>query len=136
MIVVSCSLAAVGILVCAAGLLDTLMPKASVFWFMIRMAALAAAIALIVSGYVWVCDKCEDYLSGRLDRLLNMRRGVRRQDSVKGEKDAGVPPKVGHRSDTRRFPQADVPADHNGDGLGGFAKPTGDSSRTVATKKR
>jgi hypothetical protein len=70
MIVVSAGLGSAGILVCIVALLDVLVPRGSVLGFLSWMAALVGVIVVLVAGYVWVCDKCEDYLSGRLERLL------------------------------------------------------------------
>jgi hypothetical protein len=65
MLVVSLSLAAAGIMVCVAALLDALVPKGSILGFAAGLVGLVVAIMLIVSGYVWLCQKCEDYLASR-----------------------------------------------------------------------
>jgi hypothetical protein len=106
MLVISFSVAAAGILVCAAGLLDILVPTASIWWFMLRMVALAAAIILIVSEYVWACDKCEDYLSGRIDRLLSMKR----QDptNATSKKEAGVFSETDDSTAAAEFSQREI----------------------------
>jgi len=67
-IAISFSLGAAGILTCAAILIDSLLPTASVVAVAAWMVVLGAAVGMIVAGYVWLCDKCQDYLSERLGR--------------------------------------------------------------------
>ena len=72
LIAVSSALAAAGVLACAAVILDTFMPKASLAAFLASMALLGLVVTGVVIGYTWACDKCESYFSGRLDRILSM----------------------------------------------------------------
>ena len=67
-LVISFSLGAAGILVCVAGVLDSVLPRRSVPATCVSMAALVVAIIVVVTGYTWVCDKCEAKLSDYLDR--------------------------------------------------------------------
>jgi len=71
LIVVSSALAAAGILVCAGALLDAFIPRGSVLGFLTWMVVLGIIVIGTVVGYTWVCDKCEGYFNGRLDRLLS-----------------------------------------------------------------
>ena len=71
LIAISSALAAAGVLACAAALLDVFIPRGSVLGFLTRMAVLGIIVIGAVIGYTWVCDKCESYFNGRLDRLLN-----------------------------------------------------------------
>ncbi len=82
MLLVSFALAAVGILTCIAALLDAIVPKGSV-WAL--AAVVAVVIALVMVAYVWVCDKCEDCLSGRFDWLRRMKRQTPRGATNKGK---------------------------------------------------
>ena len=68
---VSCAMAAAGILTCAAALLEVFIPGGSLVGFLARMALLGFAVTGIVIGYTWVCDKCESYFIGGLDRFLD-----------------------------------------------------------------
>ncbi len=76
LIAVSCALAAAGVLACAVAILDVFTPKESLAGFLTNMALLALVVTAVVIGYTWVCDRCERYFSGRLDRF---RRGGKRQ---------------------------------------------------------
>jgi hypothetical protein len=80
--VISFSLGAAGILTCVAILVDSLFPTGSVVMAMASLAALGVAILVVVAGYVWVCDKCQDYLSERLDRLLGEGPGEPRDKGI------------------------------------------------------
>ena len=71
LIAVSSALAVAGVLACAAALLDVFIPRGSLVGFFTRMALLGFAVTGAVIGYTWVCDKCESYFNGRLDRLLS-----------------------------------------------------------------
>ena len=55
---------------CAVVLLDVFMPRGSVVGFLANMALLGFVTGVVI-GYTWICDKCESYFSGRLDRLLS-----------------------------------------------------------------
>ena len=72
LIAVSAALAAAGVLTCAVAIRDAFMPKGSLAAFLASMALLGLAVTGVVIGYTWVCDKCESYFNGRLDRLLSM----------------------------------------------------------------
>jgi hypothetical protein len=74
MLAISFLLSAAGIVTCVGALLDVLVPAGSAWDFVIWTAVLGAAIILVVGGYVWVCDKCEDYLSGYTDRRLSRQQ--------------------------------------------------------------
>ena len=78
---VSSALAAAGVLACAAALGDVFMPRGSLSGFLTNMVLLGLAVAGVVIGYTWVCDKCESYFNGRLDRLLG-RSKRNRSDTV------------------------------------------------------
>jgi hypothetical protein len=74
-------MAAAGILACAAALGDVFMPRGSLAGFLTGMVLLGLAVAGVVIGYTWLCDKCESYFNGRLDRLLD-RRKLNRNDAA------------------------------------------------------
>ena len=90
-IAVSSALAAAGVLVCAAAILDAFMPKGSLAAFLASMALLGLVVTGVVIGYTWVCDKCESYFNGRLDRLLSGREPNRRGAASPGDV-VGPPP--------------------------------------------
>jgi hypothetical protein len=71
LIAISSALAAAGILACAGALLDAFIPRGSVLGFLTWMVVLGIIVIGTVVGYTWVCDKCEGYFNGRLDRLLS-----------------------------------------------------------------
>lgn len=68
--VVSLAFAVAGTLACVAALLDMLVPHASALSFLCWSAAVVVAVVLLVNGYVWACDRCEEYLSQGTDRRL------------------------------------------------------------------
>ena len=78
LIIVSFALAAGGILACAGALLDVFVPSGSFVGFLIKMVVLGFAVTGTMIGYAWLCDKCESYFSGRLDRLLGRSKPNRR----------------------------------------------------------
>jgi hypothetical protein len=65
LITVSCSLAAGGILACLAALFNTLVLSRSTVEFLVGLVALPVMIAIIVMGFVALCDGCEDFLHTR-----------------------------------------------------------------------
>ena len=74
LITVSCALTAAGVLACAVAILDVFTPRASLAAFLTSMALLALVVTGVVIGYTWVCDRCERYFNGRLDRFLKGRK--------------------------------------------------------------
>jgi len=128
LIAVSSALAAAGILTCAAALLDVFMPRGSFVGFLTRMALVGCAVIAVVIGYVWVCDKCESYFSGRLDRLLS---------SSKPNKSDAVNPRLTESrlvSDARLAPDAPQPLarDRYTPTLRGSVSPTDTTEATAA----
>ena len=79
LIVVSLGLAVVGVLMCAVALLDVFIPRGSIVGFLASMALLGLIVTGVVIGYTWICDKCESYFSGRLDRLLSKSKPNRNE---------------------------------------------------------
>jgi hypothetical protein len=136
LIVISFSLAAAGMLACIAALYDMFVPKGSVVAFLAAIIPLGAAILVVMAAFTWACDKCEDYLSGHLDRLLTMKQQAPGKVMNKGKQDARVLPKVDQRSDALRFSQLGATADRYVDSRRGFARPNGDAPRAVAAKKQ
>jgi hypothetical protein len=134
MLVISCSVAAVGILVCAGGLLDILVPKGSIFWFMFRVATLAGVIALVVAGYVWICDKCEDCLSGYLDRLLD--RQPRRPGAAANTKKPPTSGKADDRDDVHQSQHPGASGDRYVESLRGGSRPNSHSPSAMFVRKR
>jgi hypothetical protein len=106
---VSSALAAAGVVTCAAALLDVFVPKGSLAGFLTSMALLALVVTGVVIGYTWVCDKCESYFNGSLDRLL--RRGKLNRGDAANPRPAMSPrptePKV--VGDARPAPDAPQP---------------------------
>jgi len=81
LIVVSLGLAVVGVLMCAAALLDVFIPRGSIVGFLASMALLGLVVTGVVIGYTWACDKCESYFNERLDRRLS-KIELNRSDAV------------------------------------------------------
>ena len=75
---------------------------------------LGLVVTGVVIGYTWVCDKCESYFNGRLDRLLS-RSKPNRSDAVNPR--AAVSPRpteprvVGDARSTPDAPQPPVLCD-------------------------
>ena len=109
LIAVSVALAAAGILACAGALLDAFIPRGSVLGFLTWMVMLGIIVIGTVVGYTWVCDKCEGYFNGRLDRLLSRCKPKRSDEANPGAAVSQRPtePKVVHdtrsTSDTRQL---------------------------------
>jgi hypothetical protein len=72
--VISIALAAAGLLTCAAGLLDALLPGASYLGSIAWMAAAAILATGIAVGYTWICEKFETWISERFDGICETRR--------------------------------------------------------------
>ena len=83
MVAASLSLAAAGVLACVAAVFDCFVPKASVGAFVAAMVPLGMAIAAVVVGFVWLCEKCEGYFKEYTDRLFRTRLPGPRVESKK-----------------------------------------------------
>ena len=73
-LVTSIALAAAGVLACIAALFDALVPKGSLWAFFAALVPLALVIIGILFGFVKACEKCEDWLHGRRDRLFGVEK--------------------------------------------------------------
>ena len=73
-----------GILTCVSALLSDLVPAWSVLAFIIVLIPLGIVIAAVLAGFIWLCDKCENYFADRTDRIL---------DATKHKFTADSPPK-------------------------------------------
>jgi hypothetical protein len=100
MLVVSASLATAGIVVCGAAMIDVFFPKGSVLDFVAGLIVLGMIIAFVLIGFVWVCDKGEDYFSGHTDRLLggeaNDSRAAASNEQGRGPDEADRPQDAAH----------------------------------------
>ncbi|MGA2059515.1 MAG: hypothetical protein ABSG67_03465 [Thermoguttaceae bacterium] len=67
-----------GIMTCISALLSDLVPAWSVLAFIAVLIPLGLAIIGILAGFVWLCDKLEDYLNEKKDKLLE--GGKRKSD--------------------------------------------------------
>jgi hypothetical protein len=74
----SFALGVAGILTCISALLSDLVPTWSVLSFITVLIPLGLAILGILAGFVWLCDKFEDYLNEKKDKLLE--GGKRKSD--------------------------------------------------------
>ena len=59
-----------GIMTCISALLSDLVPTWSVLAFIAVLIPLGLAIVGILAGFVWLCDKFEDYLNAKRDKML------------------------------------------------------------------
>jgi hypothetical protein len=59
-----------GIMTCISALLSELVPAWSVLAFIAVLIPLGFVIVGILAGFVWFCDKLEDYLTENKDKLL------------------------------------------------------------------
>jgi hypothetical protein len=66
-------LAGGGMLACAAALLDFFVAKGSILMFSINAVLLCLAIAAVLFAFLKACDKAEEYLDERADRLFSMK---------------------------------------------------------------
>jgi hypothetical protein len=131
MLVVSLSLAGAGVLACAAALFDTLVPKGSVLGFLGGMAALGIVVTAVVVGFVWVCDKCEAYLSDYTDRLLSMRQQGPRPLAKKSKQPPRGPSETGPRHTALLFSPLGASAERYVESVRGTARPMADAPRTA-----
>jgi hypothetical protein len=69
-----------GIMTCISALLSDIVPTWSVTAFIAVLVPLGLAIVSILAGFVWLCDKFEDYLNKKDDQLLE---GVNRKSAKK-----------------------------------------------------
>jgi len=74
----SFALGVAGILTCISALLSDLVPTWSVLAFIAVLIPLGLAIVGILAGFVWICDKCEEYFNEKKDKLLE--GGKRKSD--------------------------------------------------------
>ncbi|MGD0516373.1 MAG: hypothetical protein ABSA26_02455 [Thermoguttaceae bacterium] len=77
-IVSSFALGVAGIMTCISALLSDLVPTWSVLAFIAVLIPLGLAIVGILAGFVWLCDKFEDYLNEKKDKRLD--GGKRKSD--------------------------------------------------------
>jgi hypothetical protein len=135
MVLVSVALAAAGTLVCVTALIGTAVPKGSAWGFAAEVVASGVAIALVVAGYVWVCDKCEQYLSGRTERLLNVAERPRRRTTSEVKNEKPSLSDADRLIAARRLPQPGPSAAHYVGALRGFAKPNAESPKAESAKQ-
>ncbi len=69
---VSMALAAAGVLACVAALYNIWVPKGSLVAFVVSLPLLALAVIAVMVGFVKACEKCEDWLHGRRNRLFGV----------------------------------------------------------------
>jgi len=69
-IVSSFALGAAGILTCISALLSVLVPTWSVLAFIAVLVPLGVAIVGVLAGFVWLCDKYEEYIDRKKNNLL------------------------------------------------------------------
>ena len=70
-IVSSFVLGVAGIMTCISALLNDIVPAWSVLAFISVLIPLALAIIAILAGFIWLCDKCENYFADRTDKILD-----------------------------------------------------------------
>jgi len=135
-IVVSLSLAAAGIITCIAALLESVAPKESVVSFLAVKCALGVVIIAVMVGFAWICDKCEDYFSGRIERLLDPKQQKSRGTANEEEDERSVPHETDFRFAARQLPGPNVPLSRYVGGLRGSARPNADSAYAAFLGKR
>ena len=69
---VSMALAAAGVLACVAALYNIWVPKGSLAAFVVSLPLLVLAVIAVMVGFIKTCEKCEDWLHGRRDRLFGI----------------------------------------------------------------
>ncbi len=72
MLVVSLSLAAAGVLACVAAVYDSLVPKGSLWAFLATMVPMGLLVAIIIVGFVWLCERWESYSPSRREQPLKI----------------------------------------------------------------
>jgi hypothetical protein len=70
---VSSCLAAAGGVTCLAILYNLLVPRGSLLAFLAAAVPLGCAVVAVVLGFMWTCEKCEEYLSRRAERWFGAR---------------------------------------------------------------
>jgi hypothetical protein len=121
-IVVSLSLAAAGVITCIAALLDSVAPTESVGSFLVVKCALGAVIIVVMISFAWMCDKCENYFSERIDRLLDTKKNTFRGAAKQVEKDNSVRHEADFHFSIYSFPRTSVSAGRYVGGLPGSEK--------------
>jgi hypothetical protein len=107
-LVTSVLLAAAGVLACVAALFDVWVPQGSLLAFVIALPFLALATIGIMVGFIKVCEKGEDLLQSRRDRLWGGKN--------EGQERAGVPTDPHRRSPRAAWPsswESSQPADRD-----------------------
>jgi hypothetical protein len=70
-IVGSFLLGVAGMLTCVSALLSDIVPAWSVLAFIAALIPLGIVIAVVLAGFLWLCDKCEGHFVDRTDRILD-----------------------------------------------------------------
>jgi hypothetical protein len=86
-VTVSFSMAAAGVLVCAVASIQGIIPGSTVLGTLVSMCASAAVMLAVLAGYIWACDKGQDFLDTNLSRPP---RGSFKSPSDRSHKEAGV----------------------------------------------
>jgi hypothetical protein len=66
--VVSCSVAAGGVVVCVVALLNLAADRKSTLGLAAWLVGVVVAVSLVTYCYAWACERCEQFLSTRFDR--------------------------------------------------------------------
>jgi len=135
-IVVSLSLAAAGVITCIAALLESVAPKESVMSFLAVKCALGVVIIAVMVGFAWICDKCEDYFSRRIDRLLDPKQHTSRGTANKEGNKRSAPGETDYRFAVRQLPGPNLPLSRYVAGLRGSARANADAARAAVLGKR
>jgi hypothetical protein len=94
-IVSSFVLSVAGIMTCMSALLSDLVPAWSMLAFLAVLIPLGLAIVGILAGFVWICDKCENYFADRKEKLLDP--GNRKSGKKTGPNDQKTSDGANHR---------------------------------------
>jgi hypothetical protein len=97
LIISSFALGAAGMLTCVAALLSDLVPTWSILAFIAVLIPLGLIIVGILAAFVWICDKCEDYFGGRIDKMLDVDKPKPKVEKQSDDKWCGkdlAPPRM------------------------------------------
>jgi hypothetical protein len=89
LVTASTALAAAGILVCAAAVVDALVPQKSLAGFFVYLALIGLIVTGLAVAYVWLCNKLDTQADERVERVLGSHRPKR--SAAPGSKAAPEP---------------------------------------------
>lgn len=130
MLVVSLCLAAAGILACIAAVYDSFVPKGSLLAFVATMFPLGLLVAVIIVGFVWLCERFESYSPPRREQPSKVRPP---EIPTESERQRHFRDEVERHRDVLQFSRMTAADDRYRGGIRGYAVQPPATSRHATT---